>query len=172
LAIAAADRKNGLEFVVVGPPTDHSSALERMVRGEFPSTNIGFLGYVPSAAEAIRLVNVIASFSTIPESFGRTISEGMAARRPIIAYNKGAASELIRHDRDGFLIADGNVMSALEHLEALSACPSRVLEMGKHGRSRAEQLFSHQDFAVALNEIYRRVLEDQNMDVLSLSRRN
>jgi len=162
LAIAAADRQSELEFLVIGPPTDHSGALERTVRSEFPSTNIRFFGYVPSSAEAIQLVNVIASFSTIPESFGRTISEGMAARRPIISYNKGAAPELIRHDRDGFLIADGNAMSALEHLEALSACPSRVLEMGRNGRNRAEQLFSPHKFAVALNEIYRRLLEGQN----------
>jgi glycosyltransferase involved in cell wall biosynthesis len=38
------------------------------------------------------------------EDFGITMIEALAAGRPVIAYNKGGASEIIEHGKTGLLI--------------------------------------------------------------------
>jgi glycosyltransferase involved in cell wall biosynthesis len=102
---------------------------------------------------------VIASFSIIAESFGRTIIEAMAARQPVIAYASGATPELIRHGKDGFLIPPADLAKALEHLGTLADSPHRVLEMGRNAREQAERLFSPDVFTATLNGIYRQIFD-------------
>jgi glycosyltransferase involved in cell wall biosynthesis len=95
----------------------------------------------------------------VAESFGRTIAEALAARRPVIAYRWGAAPELVRHGRDGFLVPYLDFPKALEHLGTLADHPDRLREMGRNGRERAERLFSPDVFGSTLNGIYRHIIE-------------
>jgi hypothetical protein len=78
----------------------------------------------------------VVSFSLVAESFGRTVVEAMAARRPVIAYRWGALPELVRDGVDGFLTPYLGIAEALHHLADLADHPERVLEMGGHGRAR------------------------------------
>jgi glycosyltransferase involved in cell wall biosynthesis len=158
LATMAAHLRRDLEFFVIGPRTEHTKALEHGVRDAGVPVNLRFSGYVADPAEAIRQVNVVVSFSLAAESFGRTIAEAMAARRPVIAYEWGAAPELVRHGTDGFLIPYLDFTKALEHLGTLADHPDRLMTMGCNGRERAERLFAPAVFAAQLNGIYRQIL--------------
>jgi len=160
LAIMAGRRRPDLEFFVFGPRNEHVERLEERVRGgEGTGANVCFPGYVADPADAIRQVIVVVSFSLVAESFGRTIAEALAARRPVIAYRWGAAPELIQHGRDGFLVPYLDFAQALEHLGMLADRPDRLKEMGRNGRARAERLFSLDAFGSALNGIYRHIIE-------------
>jgi glycosyltransferase involved in cell wall biosynthesis len=165
LAIMAARRRLGLEFMVIGPHTQHTEELARVVQGAEVPVNIRFMGYIAQAAEAVRQVSVVVSFSTVPESFGRSLAEAMAARRPVIAFDGGGVPELVRHGTDGFLVPCPDVESALEHLEAMASNTDCVTAMGRNARARAEELFSPAVFAASLNNIYRRVLEKRRASV-------
>lgn len=159
LAMLAARRQPGLEFIVIGPHNLHTDDLARLAQNEGISVNLRFAGYLADPVEAVRQVNVVVSFSSVAESFGRTLVEAMAARRPVIAYDRGASPEIVRHDIDGFIISPFDIPQALVHLEALADDPSRVAAMGEAGRARAEELFSPAVFAANLDGIYRRILE-------------
>jgi len=159
LAIMAAERRPELEFFVIGPINRHVRRLQHMLARRDPPVNLRFQGYVADPRDAIRQLNVVVSFSTVAESFGRTIAEAMAARRPVIAYDWGAAPELIRHAVDGYLVAYRDIAQAFEHLEALAARPNLVIEMGCNGRARAETMFSPAGFASELNEVYDKILQ-------------
>jgi glycosyltransferase involved in cell wall biosynthesis len=158
LARLARTRRPGLEFVVIGPRTEHTDTLEQAARAEDPPPNLHFAGYAADPVDAMQQINVVVSFSIVAESFGRSIAEAMAARRPVIAYAWGAAPELVRHGRDGFLVPYLDYEKALDYLGELTDHPERVLEMGQNGRERAEQLFSSKVFAEQLNGIYRQVV--------------
>jgi glycosyltransferase involved in cell wall biosynthesis len=158
LAMLAAPRRLALEFVVVGPRTAHAEHLARRAQREGVPVNLRFAGYVADPVEAVRQVNVVVSFSIVAESFGRTLVEAMAARRPVIAYGHGAAPELLRHGIDGFIVPPFDVAQALAHLETLVDDPARVAAMGEAGRARAEELFAPAVFASSLDDIYRRIL--------------
>ncbi len=160
LAALAARRRSDLEFLLIGPRTEQIEGLARHGRGDGVPPNLSFLGYIADSVEAIRRVNVVVSFSLVAESFGRTIAEAMAARRPVIAYNWGATPELVRDGKDGFLIPHLEFAKALEPLEALADDPGKLREMGSNARKRAEDLFSPAAFAAQLNGIYRQVLDE------------
>jgi len=160
LAAIASSAAPELEFLVIGPRSLFVVGLEEAARQASPSAKLGFLDYVDDPAEAIRALNVVVSLSA--ESFGRTIAEAMAARRPVIAYALGAAPELLRHGTDGFLIPYRDLGAALEHLRALAADPDRVREMGREARQRAQALFSPPVFAAGLDAIYQQIMDQWN----------
>ena len=145
------------QFLVIGPRTEHAIALERLACAEPHPVNLHFTGYVPDPIEAIRQVNVIVSFSIFAESFGRTIAEAMAASRPVIAYAWGAAPELVRDGKDGFIVPYLEFAKTLDCLETLSNNPELFCEMGHNGRERARKLFAPDVFAAGLDKIYREV---------------
>jgi glycosyltransferase involved in cell wall biosynthesis len=159
LAMLAAPRRPALEFIVIGPRTWHTENLALLLQREGMWVNLRFAGYVADPVDAVRQVNVVVSFSDVGESFGRTLVEAMAARRPVIAYDRGAAPEIVRHGIDGFIIPPFDIAQALVHLETLADNPARAAAMGEAGRARAEKLFAPAVFASSLNEIYRRILE-------------
>ncbi len=159
LAVMAARRRPELEFFVIGPLTEHTDRLKRDLRNEDVAVNLRFSGYVADPVDAVRQVNVVVSFSIMAESFGRTLAEAMTARRPVIAYRRGAAPELIRHGKDGFLIPYLDFSKALKHLGILADQPDRLLDMGRNGRERAQQMFSRSVFASQLDAIYRQILD-------------
>lgn len=158
LAVLAAARRPALEFIIFGPRTAYTEDLALLLQREDMLVNLRFAGYVADPVEAVRQVNVVVSFSAMAESFGRTLAEAMAARRPVIAYDRGAASEIVRHGIEGFIIPPFDIDQALLHLAALADNPQLVAAMGDAGRTRAEEMFAPAVFASNLNEIYRHIL--------------
>jgi glycosyltransferase involved in cell wall biosynthesis len=158
LAMLAARRQLTLEFIVIGPRSQYTDNLAGVAYSEGGSVNLRFAGYAADPVEAMRQINVVVSFSSCAESFGRTLIEGMAARRPVIAYDLGAAPEIVRHGIDGFIIPPFDIAQALAHIEALADNPSCVAAMGEAGRARVEELFAPPMFASNLNSIYQRIL--------------
>jgi glycosyltransferase involved in cell wall biosynthesis len=140
-----------LQFVAIGPTNDLTAALERSVRDKWPPVSLLFEGYVADSVEAIAKVNVVVSLSTVAESFGRTMVEAMAARRPVVAYANGAIPELVRHGRDGFIVPPFDIARMLEYLEMLAGDRLLLTEIGRNGRRRAARLFSRRQFALQLN---------------------
>jgi glycosyltransferase involved in cell wall biosynthesis len=159
LALLAAERRAALAFVVIGPHTDHTEELALLLKREGSSANVQFLGYLSDPVEAMRQVNVVVSLSVVAESFGRTLAEAMAARRPVIAYDRGAAPEIVQHEVNGFIVPPSDITRALTYLETLAANRALLASMGEAGRARAEKLFAPAAFAKSLNAIYAQILE-------------
>jgi len=158
LATMAARRGLDLEFVVIGQHTELTEDFARTAQGAEVPVRIRFTGYLVEPVEAVRQVNVVVSLSIVPESFGRTLVEAMAARRPVVAFDGGAVAELVRHGQDGFIVPYLDLEAVLEHLATLAGSPDRLAAIGRSARARAEELFSPVKFAAELNGIYQHVL--------------
>lgn len=74
-------------------------ALKKMARG-----NIEFLGRVPDPELKKLYAECSAFMNPQEEDFGITMIEALAAGRPVVAYNKGGASEIIEHGKTGLLV--------------------------------------------------------------------
>lgn len=55
------------------------------------------------------------------EAFGLVLVEAMATGTPVIAFERGAAAEVIRHGQTGFLVAPGDCVGAAARVKDLSS---------------------------------------------------
>lgn len=58
--------------------------------------NVTFVGHRDDLREIMAISNVILSLTQIPEAFGRTVLEALSLGKPVIAYNHGGVSEIMR----------------------------------------------------------------------------
>ena len=91
-----------------------------------------------------------------PEPFGLVMIEAMACGTPVIAYDRGAVSEVIEHGRSGFI-----VNSEEQALDAIV----RVNELHRHVvRSSFEQRFTAHKMASAYLAVYADLIHAHRAD--------
>lgn len=142
-------------FLVIGPENGH---VEKW-KSEGHPANVAFAGYSKSPREAMSRGNIVVNFSHFAESFGRTIAEAHAARRPVVAYRWGAVPELIEDGVSGFLTPYRDVEAAAERITALCADPALIVKMGEAGRQRVERNNSPRSLADNLHRALESVLQ-------------
>lgn len=125
-------------FRVIGPDNDYVAELKA---AGLPG-NLEFAGYASSPAEAMAQVNVVLALSHFAESFGRTVAEAQAARRPVIAYRWGAVPELIDDNATGFLVGYKDVEAVLARVNRFCKDRSLIASMGEAGRKKILRQFS------------------------------
>jgi glycosyltransferase involved in cell wall biosynthesis len=157
IARLAREQNDPLEFWLVGPETD-------WIRQHFQSNggcppNVHCTGYISEPREALSDVDVIINLSTFAESFGRSVAEGMLARRPAVVYDHGALPELIRDGVDGFVVPFRDVEAVLDRLNRFARDPALLPQMGESARARAISNFSRAVGAETLNTIYQTILQ-------------
>ncbi|WP_175345301.1 glycosyltransferase [Bradyrhizobium sp. ORS 375] len=158
LARLAAARVKNATFVIIGPENDLVKELKaKQAAGQLPR-NIQFPGYATTPRQAVEQVNVVLNFSHFAESFGRTVLEAMAARRPVIGYHWGALPELIDHGKSGYLVDFKQYAEALPHVEKLCRNPQLIRELGERGREIAVTRFALPSYRAKTAEAYARIV--------------
>jgi glycosyltransferase involved in cell wall biosynthesis len=94
-----------------------------------------------------RMAPVMASLDVLVqpsrrETFGRTLIEAMATRKPVIASRVGGMPEVVAEQESGLLVAEEDQQSLAAAIITLLEDPSRARRMGEVGRRRVEQFFS------------------------------
>jgi len=80
--------------------------LERLKRLAEDSHNIEFLGRVNEEEKAKLYSNCLAFINPQEEDFGITVVEAMASGRPVIAYQRGGATETVVENRTGLFFSE------------------------------------------------------------------
>jgi len=106
-------------LVLLGPTPaaeerEVSAALARLPAGtwrRFPSR--------PDVVAFLHAADVVVVPSTVPESFGRAVLEGMATGRPVLASRIGAIPEILSGAMSRFLVSPGSPAELAERLSSL-----------------------------------------------------
>ena len=155
LAAACAEQLPQLRFKLIGPDNDEVAALRaRQQAGEL-SDNLEFIGYQDTPQDALAQVNVVMSLSHFAESFGRTVAEGLAARRPVIVYDLGAPKDLVEPDQTGWVIPQGQWREAIALLKRLCSEVGLLQSMGEAGRASMQARYGREIGVQALHTAYR-----------------
>jgi glycosyltransferase involved in cell wall biosynthesis len=158
LAGLAADVLPQLQFHLIGP---ESAPIKAWRAQAVPRPrNLSFRDYVSSPPCAYRGLNIVLNLSRFAESFGRTVAEAMAARRPVVAYRYGALPELIDDGETGFLVPYLDLPAVLDRLRFFVEQPAKIAEFGETARQRSLERFSRDVFADRINALYERLIAE------------
>ena len=144
-----------LQFYLVGP--ENNLIEEWRTAGLFPP-NFHVRDYVSQPTDVYRDLNIVLNLSHCAESFGRTVAEAMAARRPVVAYRYGALPELIEDGKTGFLVPYLDLSAVLNRLRFFVKHPEKVSTYGEAGRQRIAQLCSPDAMKNSLNALYEQLV--------------
>lgn len=141
----------GRHLLLVGGIYDQSYYQERiMPRLQQADTSVTYLGQADRAALWQLMGQSLGLLFPIEwdEPFGLTPVEAMATGTPVIAYQRGAVKEIIRHGETGFLVTPGDRASAAAYIHDLHKL-SRV-----QCRTHVEQHFSLERMLDAYEAVY------------------
>jgi glycosyltransferase involved in cell wall biosynthesis len=118
------------------------------------------VGDCPDMPAALLAADLLAAPSTQAESFGRSVVEAGAMRRPVLASALGAHAETIAAGETGWLAPPGDIAAWTGALDAALSTPAaKRAAMGRAARVRAIRLYSLPATCDATFAVYRRVLE-------------
>lgn len=152
-AIAIA-KQAGVPIRLYGEPYDEEYAREQIDphRGE---AGVDINGGVPRP-EIWRLMarsRALLCPARWEEPFGMAAAEAQAAGTPVIAYNRGALAEVIRHEETGFLVPRDDVAGAVKRVKQLPMIKRVAC------REHAEAHLSLEASLSAHERLYQRVID-------------
>ena len=94
------------------------------------------------------------------ESFGLSALEAMASHVPVIATNVGGLSEVVDHDKNGFLENIGDVESMAEDALSLIDNKEKMINFSNSAREKAES-FSMNEISQRYLELYQKLIDEK-----------
>jgi glycosyltransferase involved in cell wall biosynthesis len=155
------DRFPELRGIIVGQPLpdemDYYKQVQEMIITKGLSDRVFFLGFRDDAPQ---LVSKFDIFCLLSESEGspNVILEAMAAGRPVIATNTSGIPDLVKDGVNGYLVPVGDSDAFAHALEKLLSNPN-IEKMGVEGRKKVESMFTCQQKAAQLLNIYQQLLK-------------
>lgn len=119
----------------------YAAELRQLVQELKIGERVHFLGFQEQVPVLMRAADLIVHCSVSPEPFGRVLVEAMLARKPIIAAAAGGPLEIIEPEKSGLLTPPGDADALAAAIGALVDSTTLRVEMGRHGRLRAESLY-------------------------------
>jgi mannosyltransferase len=84
--------------------------------------------------------------------------EAMAAGKPVVAADAGAAREILEDGVQGILVPPRDAQALALAIIDLLSHPDRAAAMGSKGRERARDCFNAQQYVSGVQAVYREVL--------------
>ena len=88
--------------------------------------NISFLGHRSDIKDVMSISNLVMSLAREPEAFGRTALEALALGIPVIAYDHGGASEVLKQMFPSGLVKKHDIDAATSKVKQFTECPPQV----------------------------------------------
>lgn len=126
-----------VRFFLAGTGTEvFERRLRRAIRAADVTDHVHVLGHRDDVPRWLPVMDALA-VPSVEEPFGRMIVEGMHAGLPVVAFESGAAREIVEDGRTGLLVPAGDVAALASALEDLVGDPARARRLGLAARSAA-----------------------------------
>ena len=140
------------------------ASLEHQIRELGLEESVRILGWQSSQRiRELMLESTALVISSFAEGLPLVAMEALALRLPVIATNIAAMSELIEHQRSGWLISPGSVELLASAMREASACsPEKLQAMGNVGRERVLDRHQPAQQARKLRDLFISVIRKPN----------
>ncbi|HEY53973.1 MAG TPA: glycosyltransferase family 4 protein [Caldilineae bacterium] len=135
-----------------------AAELQALTRQLGVADHIHFAGHRTDAPRLLLASDLLCFVPTLPEPFGRTLIEGMAAGLPVIGARSGAIPDIIVENETGLLVPPGDVDAQAQAIVQLLADPDQARALGAAGKRRAAAKYSIEQQIKQLAELYDSVI--------------
>lgn len=118
-----------------------------------------FTGHREDLPRLLAALDVLVHCSDA-EPFGRVLIEGLATRRPLVAFADGAVPEIVQHGEIGLLVQPGDEQALAVAMAELLSDRERSRRMGAAGRRRVARYFTAAQTACSIEAVYRSLNPD------------
>ena len=171
LFVGRFDRQKGIDLLMdamaglVGKPIRLFVVGEPVLGGAevVPSANVEFLGW--RSRNRLRYLFTHADAVVMPsrwEGFGMVAIEAMCCGTAVIASDRGALPEVVRHGESGLIFALDDRKGLVEVLTALKR--SDLARMGEAGKRRYQRFYTARVMNERLAILYRLLADGRGMD--------
>ena len=126
------------------------------------SGSVVFTGFESNVSEIMACfdISVLPSFF---EGMGRVLLEAMAMKIPVVASNVGGIPDLVKNNRNGILVAPGNVPELAGAMKKLLTNQELSNNMGEYGHQRVTETFSARSMCEKILNVYRDCLNEKGL---------
>jgi len=158
LAKLICDKRENVRFLIagVGKP-DYTAKLKQIADDLLVNGRVEFLGFVENVPAFLQKVAMLIH-TTDREPFGRVFVEAMAARRPVVAFDSGGASEIVVDGETGILVPPGDLDAMAQAVCQLLDDPATRQRIGEAGRMRVEKFYTIEKHFRAVDALYTNLL--------------
>jgi glycosyltransferase involved in cell wall biosynthesis len=118
-----------------------------------------FWGHTDQVRELMNAADILVQATTIPESFGLALVEGMATEKLCLAPREGGPCEIVTDGTDGLLFTPREPEALAQRLEEaldlLSRAPERAAAMARQARATVVARYDLRASTAALEQWYR-----------------
>lgn len=143
-------------LVCVGADGGLLGRLQRKAKRLGIESNIVFAGSRRDVPSLIKGAD-FAVHASHDEGLPNAVMEYMACGRAVVATGAGGTGELVRHWKEGYLVAPGGADVLAERILDLVICHALCRRFGEAGRRRIEKRFGLDRMISRSEELYRRV---------------
>jgi glycosyltransferase involved in cell wall biosynthesis len=137
----------------------YRSELEKLVERNGLDSRVFLTGHCDDMPAAYMLADVVVSASTVPEAFGRVVSEAQAMGCPVVASDHGGAREQVVGNRTAFLYPPGDASQLAAMIRKALALGSGERErLAQEARAHVMANFDKRQMCSATLALYREIL--------------
>ncbi len=150
-----------LVCLLVGEGEDRAT-LERRVEQLGIEDHVRVMGYRPDARKIMHAMDVVVLPSVAIEGLGIVLIEAAFLGKPVVGSDAPGIREALVSGRTGLLVPPGRPAALAEAIGEILSNPEMAVEMGQHGRKRAQRMFSLDGMVTRAEELYRQILREYN----------
>lgn len=151
-AFAIAHQQNDqLKLRIVGRIIDQNyfQDIQEIIAQHHLEQSVIFEPYTNAIAQvyqqALLVVNTSISEFGGPETFGRTLIEAWAYKRPVISFDCGGPSTIIDHGVNGILVPEKDIQALAHAIVSLAQNPELRMQMANQGYAKLQSTYSAQN---------------------------
>jgi len=156
-AISKVDDDN-LELKIVGKVVDQEyfEELNQLIN-KLSLKNVEFIPYTDNIKsfydESYIVLNTSISEFGGPETFGRTILEAWAYKKPVVSFNCGGPKYLIDNGVDGILVPEGNVELLSNAIVELLKNENLYADLVKNAHKKLNEIYNKNKIVTIMKKI-------------------
>lgn len=151
------ERTDEVRLLIVGDGPERKN-LEKLIKKAELEEHIKITGYRESAVDVMNASDVVVMTSQ-QENFPRTLLEGALLAKPLVAFDVGGVSSIIKNGENGYLVPFPDIGEFAEKLFFLNNHPELRAQMGAKSKQFAQR-FSPERIKKDYYELYEKVTNE------------